>query len=255
MTDKAQHIENIQDILMGSEMQKFQIRFDELSRNLKDIETYFDNAIKLFYTKLQKKLRDSTQMLELKIDTCISQRHEEKVQLRGAMYTSIDALEDEIFKQQELFFTHLKSIKATIIDETHEIAREIEIMKEQLRTILSSDIDALSNEKVSREMMSQTLLNGVRSIHLSKQSLAKHQVTQHQPFTNQNSLREYIEHEKQELKNLAENINHEKKELYHYLEGLKEVHKDHQEIIDVEVSDKVISKQGSKSSVDGQSKV
>lgn len=256
MVDKSQHIENIQDILMGAEMQRLQARFDALLHHLKEIEEYFESAVKLVSSKLHKKLQQSIVIAENKIDQCITQRHEEKVALRGAMYQTIDALEDEIINQQEIFFNQMRGMKASVMDATQEIEKEIELLQNKLEAMMKGDMNALSYQKVSREMMSQILLNGVRTIHNSKK-IATHEVMPYQTSSKSNPLRDYIEHEKQELKDLAKNIHQEKEELYNYLQELKDFSKEeHQEIIDViEVSDSESRELNLKSNENRQPKV
>jgi|GEM_PF-2155774 len=221
MVDKSKHIDNIKKILVGNDINHFHTQFEQLSENLDEIDQYFKNAIELSYKKLHHKLEQSTLMLEQKINNFVSDRHVEKTQLRSIIYETIETLEDQIFAQKDIFADHIKDIKKSIVDEYQEIQREIEAMQKDLNKILTIDIESVSKEKISNEIFSQTLLNGVRSIHSNKQ-IATHELARVKSSTNTNPLREYIEQEKQELKDLADNINQEKKELYGYLQELKE---------------------------------
>jgi len=222
MVDKSKHIENIQKILVGSDNKRFHTQFEALSTNVDEIEAYFHNAIELSYKKLHHKLEQSTQMLEQKINHFVSQSHSDKTELRTTIYSTIEALEDQIFNQKNTFLDHTKKIKEQINESYHLLHSDIAQMNKELEKLLESDTQNVSKQKISNELFSQTLLNGVRSIHANNQSIATHQLTQAKKGSTSNPLREYIEQEKKELKDLAQNINQEKKDLYQYLKELKD---------------------------------
>ena len=97
--------------------------------------------------------------MEKKIDNLSAITQKERSKLKELIGTTDETLQDNLNNQKDEFVTKLSVLKENISDENETMNRKIETMKEEIFNTLEAKLATLSDTKLSRDSMSQMLLD------------------------------------------------------------------------------------------------
>lgn len=160
MSEKnANNVDQIRDLIFGSQIKDFEEKFEHLSASLKSTE----EAIRRSFDDTQKKLEKETERalsaLEKKIDNLSSTTHKERTKLKELISTTNETLQDTLHNQKDEFDMKLSMFKENIADENEKMTHNMKTIKEEIFNTLEAKIAPLSDAKLSRDAISQMLLD------------------------------------------------------------------------------------------------
>lgn len=160
MSDKnINNVDQIRDIIFGSQIKDFEERFNSLNNTLKILEDKLTKAFHESHVKLQKETERSLEVIEKKIDNLSSATQKERSKLKELIDTTDESLQDQINNQKDEFDAKLKIIKENISDENKKMSENLNVMKAEIQATLEAGLDKLSDDKLSRDSMAQMLLD------------------------------------------------------------------------------------------------
>ena len=160
MSDKnANNVDQIRDLIFGSQIKDFEEKFNQLNNTLKILEEKMTKNFSESQVKLQKETERSLEALEKKIDNLSTTTHKERTKLKELIDATDESLQDQLSNQKDDFTTKLKIMKENTSDEHQKIAESIEAMKTELTETLQTQLATLSDDKLSRDTMAQMLLD------------------------------------------------------------------------------------------------
>lgn len=160
MSEKnANNVEQIRDLIFGSQIKDFEEKFDQLNNTLQIVEEKITSVFNDSHNKLQKETERSLELLEKKIDNLSSTTQRERTKLKELIDTTDESIQEQLANQKDEFATKLKIIKENAADENQKMSDTINTMKKEIETSLDAGLNNLSDEKLSRDMMSQMLLD------------------------------------------------------------------------------------------------
>jgi len=153
------NVDQIRDLIFGSQIKDFEEKFNLLNQNLKTTEDKINKKFNDLYTKLQRETERSFQVLEKKLDNFIISAKRERVTLKESIDKMDESLQEQVLNQKDEFATKIKVIKENIEDNDVRIMEDIELMKVEMTNLLKSSLASLADDKLSRDSMSQLLLD------------------------------------------------------------------------------------------------
>lgn len=143
MADKnANSVDKIRDLIFGSQMKDFEIKFNELNDTLK--------------------------VLEEKIDNLSSSTYKDKTKLKELIDTTDKSLQEQLAHQKDKFVTKLKVLKENVEDENKKMADTMAQMQSDIHATIEKNISSLSDDKLSRDAMAKMLLDVAMKIQGKK---------------------------------------------------------------------------------------
>lgn len=172
MPDKnANNVDQIRDLIFGSQIKDFEEKFNQLNSTLKILEDKMTKAFNESHAKLQKETGRALEVLEKKIDNLSATTHKERGKLKELIDTTDESLLDQIVNQKDEFDVKLKIMKENTSDEHQKIAESIDAMKREISETLQVRLATLSDDKLSRDSMAQMLLDVAMKIQGTDMSI------------------------------------------------------------------------------------
>jgi len=159
MSDKkVNNVDQIRDLIFGSQIKEFDEKFNQMNANIKSLHEEIKRNFQESHNKLQKETERAAEVLEKKIDNLSTTTQKERTKLKELIGTVEESLQDKMGLQKDEFDTKLKITKENISDEHQNISASIRATRDELNQLLQSGLSTLSDDKLSRESMSQMLL-------------------------------------------------------------------------------------------------
>jgi len=152
-------VDQIRELIFGSQIKDFESKFSQLNAKVDQMKEDSAKAINESYMKLHKEIERSVEVLERKIDTVASTAQKEKTKLRELIDTTDETLQDQLATQKDEFLGKLKVMKESVDDENLQINQDLQTMKQQIEMSLANGLQKLSDEKLSRDVISQALID------------------------------------------------------------------------------------------------
>ncbi len=160
MSEKnANNVDQIRDLIFGSQIKEFEEKFNQLNTTLQAVEEKITKAFSASYDKLQKETERSLEALEKKIDNLAASTQKERSKLKELIDTTDETLHDQLTNQKDEFATKLKIMKENTADENRKMVENIQAMKAEIQTAVESGLVKLADDKLSRDAMAQMLLD------------------------------------------------------------------------------------------------
>jgi len=153
------NVDQIRELIFGSQIKEFEERFKQLSTTLKTVEEKLHTALSESHVTLQKETNRSLEALEKKIDNLTSATQKERVKLKELIDTTDESLQEQLNNQKDEFLTKFTILKETVSDENQKALNTIEKIRSEIEASLHAKITTLSDDKLSRDTMSQMLLD------------------------------------------------------------------------------------------------
>jgi len=155
----ANNVDQIRDLIFGSQIKDFEAQFNKLNNTLKILEEKMNKSFQESHTKLQKETERSLEVLEKKIDNLSSSTQKERSKIKELIGTTDETFQEQILNQKDEFSTKLKIMKENAADENKKMSENMHTMRAEIKTTLEEGLDSLSNDKLSRDSMAQMLLD------------------------------------------------------------------------------------------------
>jgi formate dehydrogenase maturation protein FdhE len=155
----ANNVDQIRDLIFGSQIKEFEARFAQMEKNIAETERALQKQINDVSAKIQRETERALEVLEKKIDNLTVSTQKERNKLRELIDTTDEALQSQLTAQKDEFATKLKVLKESMEDEQRKLSEEMETMRRELEAHLNENITALGDDKLSRDMMAQMLLD------------------------------------------------------------------------------------------------
>ena len=160
MPDKnANNVDQIRDLIFGSQIKDFEAKFNQLETMLNASQEKLLKLSNDAHAKLQKETERSLEALEKKIDNLASLSQKEHNKLKELIGTTDETLHAQLGHQKDEFATKLRMTKENIADENQKMVENITAMKTEIEATLKAGLATLSDEKLSRDAMSQMFLD------------------------------------------------------------------------------------------------
>jgi len=169
------NVDQIRDIIFGSQIKDFEEKFTHLEHSLHTMESSIKRTFNESYTKLQRETERSLEALEKKIDNLASSTQRERVKLKDLIDTTDETLQMILSDQKDEFTTKLKMLKENVNDEQNKLMDNMHTMKREIENLLRTNLANLADDKLSRDSMAQMLLEVAMKIQGTdmKQMIAK----------------------------------------------------------------------------------
>jgi len=160
MSDKnANNVDQIRDIIFGSQIKDFQVQFMQLNDALKNMEDEIERSFDESNIRIQKKTERAFEILETKISNLSIFVENERIKLKELIDGIDENFHKQLAEQKEEFDTQFKMIKKDIVDDNTKMKEYIEIMQQEIQSTLEKNLIGLSNDKFSRDSIAQKFLD------------------------------------------------------------------------------------------------
>ena len=160
MSDKnANNVDQIRDLIFGSQIKDFEAQFNKLNDTIKTVEEKMTKAFSESQTKLQKETERSLEVLEKKIDNLSSTTQKERAKLKELINTTDESLQEQLMNQQDEFTGKLKIMKENVADENKKISDNMAAMQKEIQATVEKGLGTLGDDKLSRDSMAQMFLD------------------------------------------------------------------------------------------------
>jgi vacuolar-type H+-ATPase subunit E/Vma4 len=155
---QVNNVEQIRDILFGSQIKDFEEKFVKIENLVSTIEKSMKKALNEAHTKLQKETERALEVLEKKIDNLSSSTQKERAKLKDLIDTTDETFQIQLNNQKDEFATKLKILKDNVSDEQQKLLENINNIKIDVENMLNNKLNKISDDKLSRDSMAQMLL-------------------------------------------------------------------------------------------------
>jgi len=152
------NVDQIRDIIFGSQIKDFEDKFKSFETSIQNMESSLKKVFNDAYSKLQKETERSLEALEKKIDNLSSSTQRERTKLKELIDTTDETLQLQLLNQKDEFTTKLRILKENVSDEQKKLVDNMKSMKKEIETLIKTDLNSLSEDKLSRDSMAQMLL-------------------------------------------------------------------------------------------------
>ncbi len=157
MRDRLGNIDQIRDIIFGSQLRDFETRFDKLESDLSMLQQEIEDRTEQVKTVLSTEMRAAVEALEKKFKTLNLNTQEESADLKQQIdrvnrkfSTSLEALDEAIDKQSN-------SIRDELSQTRDRLQEDVRSLKNQVFEELTRRFSVLRDEKVARDDMAEIL--------------------------------------------------------------------------------------------------
>jgi hypothetical protein len=165
MSDKnTNNVDQIRDLIFGSQLKEFEKRFAQLDTRLEDLEREIIKSVNESHTKLKNETEQSLEILEKRIDNLDTTSQKDRAALKELISTNDEALIEKLNIQKDEFDTKIRIVKDNIATQSQNSDSRIEEIKNSLEELIIKNIKTLSDEKLSRDTMAQMLLDTAMKI-------------------------------------------------------------------------------------------
>ena len=157
MRDRLGNIDQIRDIIFGSQLRDFETRFDKLESDLSMLQQEIEDRTEQVKTVLSTEMRAAVEALEKKFKNLNLNTQEETADIRQQIdrvnrkfSNSLEALDEAIDKQSN-------SIRDELSQTRDRLQEDVRSLKNQVFEELTRRFSVLRDEKVARDDMAEIL--------------------------------------------------------------------------------------------------
>ena len=157
MRDRLGNIDQIRDIIIGSQLREFNTRFGKIENDIALIEQEMRDRLEELKTTLLGEIKFAAEAIDKKLKGAIANTEEEQLELRQQIdrnskkfSTSIENLDKDIDTQTE-------SIRTQMSQSVGKLQEDVHTLRTQIFEQLDLRFATLSGVKVSRDDMAELL--------------------------------------------------------------------------------------------------
>jgi len=157
--DTAENVEQIRDIIFGSQIKSFEQKLTQLDNSLKLVENKLTKMMYDSHVKLQKDTERSFGVLEEMIETLSQTVQKERLHTKELINTRDINLQAQVTSHNELLTRKFNIIKDNVSEEKRRSDEKLRMMKDEIQRTVEAELSSLSQNKLSRASMSEMFLD------------------------------------------------------------------------------------------------
>lgn len=164
MRKRLGNITQLQDLLFGEHIEKYDSKLDQYNQRLNQLESetkkfrlVVDERLDQLEASLVHKITSVASSLEKRIKFLDINTHEEQIKMQQEIDTISQNTYDNIDYLQKSLNAHTSSLKSEITQSKAALDRDLQLLKQQIYERLESNVADLSTNKVSRSALAEVL--------------------------------------------------------------------------------------------------
>lgn len=157
MRDRLGNIDQIRDIILGSQLRDFETRFDKLESDLSMLQEEIEDRTDQVRTVLSTELRAAVDSLEKKFKTLNSNTLEETADVRQQVDRINRKFSNNVEALDEALDRQTNSIRDELSQTRDRLQEDVRSLKNQVFEELARRFSVLRDEKVARDDMAEIL--------------------------------------------------------------------------------------------------
>lgn len=157
--NNAKNVEQIRNIIFGTQIKEFDSKLIQLNLKLKSIESNLTQMIHLSHTKLKAESERSFALIDKRMESWKSMLEQERRRDKEQMNIRDIHLQKQLSTQNEFLLKKLQFMKEYMEDEKKLSDEKIHRIQKDLDRELEVELHSLSQNKLSRTLMSEMFLD------------------------------------------------------------------------------------------------
>ena len=156
---KANNIEQIRELIFGSQIKAFEEKFQQLEAALKEIETKMTKSIEGSLDTLKKEIKRALDLLEQKVENINQAGQKERNAIKELIRNSEETLQTQVDHQKKELESKLQALQAQMDDDTKKMNETLQALKSELEEKMYFELQKLGQNKLSRDAMATMLMD------------------------------------------------------------------------------------------------
>lgn len=157
MRDRLGNIDQIRDIIIGSQLREFNGRFSKIETNIALMEQEMRDRVEEVRITLLGEIKFAIEALDKKVKTSIVSTQEEQLEIRQQIDRSNKKFSISIENLDKDIDTQTDSIRSQMTQSVGKLQEDVHILRTQIFEQLDLRFATLSGVKVSRDDMAELL--------------------------------------------------------------------------------------------------
>lgn len=153
------NVEQIREIIFGSQMRDFQNQIKNLDSNIQKIEDDMVLNINSFKKELKSEVKETFVLLEQKIDTLSKSVREKEEDLKDLISKSEQNLKEEMENSQDELNTKIDAFKEKQEQKLEVVKNDIQNLNYTLKKDFGIEVNVLDEKKLSKSDLSEMLVD------------------------------------------------------------------------------------------------
>jgi len=151
------NVEQIREIIFGSQLREFNKRFEQMELRLTQLQEQMEERLREQQTTLQNEIANHSELTETKLKNLSTLSKEEREALRDELSRLDKRTTIAVESLGEEHETKLSLIKKEMQSAALQVKEEVEALKAAMSRELQARIGDVTEAKVSRDIMAETL--------------------------------------------------------------------------------------------------
>jgi len=157
MRDRLGNIDQIRDIIIGSQLREFNARFGKIETDISLIEQEMRDRLEEVKTTLLGEIKFAAEAIDKKLKGSIASTEEEQLELRQQIDRSNKKFSTSIENLDKDIDTQTDSIRTQMSQSVGKLQEDVHILRTQIFEQLDLRFATLTGVKVSRDDMAELL--------------------------------------------------------------------------------------------------
>jgi DNA anti-recombination protein RmuC len=157
MRDRLGNIDQIRDIIIGSQLREFNARFGKIETDISLIEQEMRDRLEEVKTTLLGEIKFAAEAIDKKLKGAIASTQEEQLELRQQIDRSNKKFSTSIENLDKDIDTQTDSIRTQMTQSVGKLQEDVHTLRTQIFEQLDLRFATLSGVKVSRDDMAEIL--------------------------------------------------------------------------------------------------
>ena len=144
------NVDKIRDILFGSQMRDYEVRFGRLEESLLKESADLKETTRKRFDALESYIRKELESLESRLKTEKEERSDSNRHLAGELKTLGDSLSKKIGEALDHSVQSERQLRKDLLQQSQDLSEEIRTKVEQLAATLDNRVRELRNDKTDR---------------------------------------------------------------------------------------------------------
>lgn len=157
MRERLGNIDQIRDIIFGSQLREYNNRFDQIESDLSIINQDLQDRIEHTKTFLAGEIKVSVESLEKKLKLLAAHQQEDMVDVKQQMDRLNRKFSNSLQSLDEAIDTQTNAVREELTQTRHQLQEDIHSLKNLVVEELERRFSLLKNSKVSKDDMAEIL--------------------------------------------------------------------------------------------------
>jgi len=157
--DTAENVEQIRDIIFGSQIKNFEEKLANISTSLNELEKKMTKMLYDSHMKLQRDLERSSELFENMLETLSQTVQKERLQTKELINTRDINLQSLVTSHNEILTRKFNLMKDSFGEEKRRNDEKLRMMRDEIQRNVEAELASLTQNKLSRASMSEMFLD------------------------------------------------------------------------------------------------